>query len=521
MESSRSSITLIDRAEAVQHRTALISSEGQFTYKTLLDASARISSALLDQTQDLRGARVAFLTPPSFQYVAILWGIWRAGGVAIPLSLRDTQPELEYVIANSGASILIAHPIFEPIIKSIANDHFIRFESTTDLINSGIKPLPRVDMNRRATILYTSGTTSKPKGVVATHANIEAQVTSLVKAWEWTKDDHILNALPLHHVHGIINALTCALWVGAVCEILPRFDADQIWSRLSDEDLTLYMAVPTSYKALINKWNSASTSKQKVMSKGSAKLRMMVSGSDKLEISTMEEWYAITGQILLERYGMTEIGMALSNPLHGERVPGSVGTPLPGVEVRMVQLDTESINDRGNHIHGRKIIDDCVPGELQVNGPSVFKEYWRMPKTTSSAFTKDGWFCTGDMAIVEKGRYRILGRASQDFMISGGENVNLREIEEVISTHPDIQECTVVAVPDEYWGKAVSTAITLHEGARLTRESLRDWARDKLANHKLPQKILVQDSLPRTAVGKVMKPEVVKLFLDKDNMSPS
>ena len=519
MESSRSGIPLIDRAEIVRHRTALISSEGTFTYSELLDTSARVSSSLLGCKKDLQGARVAFLTPPSFEYVATLWGVWRAGGIAIPLSLKDTRPELEYVITNSGASILIAHRDFEPIIKSIAKDHHIRFESTTHLINNDIKMLPRLDMNSKATILYTSGTTSKPKGVVATHNNIEAQVTSLVKAWEWTKNDHILNALPLHHVHGIINALTCALWVGATCEILPRFDADQIWSRLSDGDLTLYMAVPTSYKALINKWNSASSAKQKVMSKGSSKLRMMVSGSDKLEIPTLKEWHAITGQILLERYGMTEIGMALSNPLHGKRVPGCVGNSLPGVKVRIVKLDTETISDGGKHIHGEQIRDETVPGEIQVNGPNVFKEYWGMPETTASSFTKDGWFCTGDMAIVEDGQYRILGRASQDFMISGGENVNLKEIEEILSTHPDIKECTVVAVPDKYWGKAVSTAVTLRKGTRLTRDGLRDWARDKLANHKLPQKILVQDSLPRTAVGKVMKPEIVKLFLEKDNVT--
>ena len=512
---SRSGIPLIDRAEAFRDRTAIVASEGTFTYGDLLDASGRVAAALLGGRQDLQGARVAFLVPPGFQYVSALWGVWRAGGVAMPLSLKDTPPELGYTVGDAEARVLIAHPETEAKLRPIAEERGVSFESITELMDGPDGTLPRVDMSRRATVLYTSGTTSKPKGVVATHANVEAQVTSLVEAWEWTQEDHILNALPLHHVHGIINALACALWVGATCEILPRFDADEAWDRLAEGDLTLYMAVPTSYKALIRAWHDAAETQQRAMSDGSSKLRLMVSGSDKLEVATLEEWQAITGHALLERYGMTEIGMALSNPLHGERVAGSVGIPLPSVEVRVVELDTEAISDGGEHSHGELVSDEGVLGELQVRGPNVFKEYWDRPEATAAGFPEDGWFCTGDMVVVEDGRYRILGRASQDFMISGGENVNLREVEEVISTHPDIEACAVVAVPDEYWGKAVSAAVTLRDGAQMTRDGLREWAKNRLASHKLPQKLLVRDTLPRTAVGKVMKPEVVKLFLDE------
>ena len=185
-------------------------------------------------------------------------------------------------------------------------------------------------------ILYTSGTTSKPKGVVTTHANVAAQIKSLVDAWEWSASDRILLCLPLHHVHGIINVVGCALWSGATCEMLPRFDANAVWDRIAGGELTLFMAVPTVYTKLIAAWDAASPARRAELSQACSRLRLMVSGSAALPVSTLQRWQEISGHTLLERYGMTEIGMALSNPLRGERVPGSVGTPLPGVEVRLV-----------------------------------------------------------------------------------------------------------------------------------------------------------------------------------------
>src|SRR3989449_2707988 len=184
--------------------------------------------------------------------------------------------------------------------------------------------LPHVAAGRRAMIVYTSGTTGKPKGVVTTHANIAGQVTSLVTAWEWRADDWILLVLPLHHVHGIVNVLTCALWAGARCEMLPKFDAARVWSRLADGDLTLFMAVPTIYTKLIAAWDAAPEEQQRARSAGCARLRLMVSGSAALPVPTLERWRAISGHTLLERYGMTEFGMALSNPVRGERRPGVV-----------------------------------------------------------------------------------------------------------------------------------------------------------------------------------------------------
>ena len=504
-------IPLFERAAVHGDRTAVVDDTGEYSYRALLEASARTASVLLAGVPDLAGARVAFLAPPGFEYVAVQWGIWRAGGIAVPFAVSHPEAELEYTVDDAGASIVVAHPQYADRLRSIAEACGLRFVLTTDLLDD--RPfehaLPDVATDRAAMVLYTSGSTGRPKGVVTTHANIQAQVTTLVDAWGWTRDDRILNVLPLHHVHGIINAMTCAFWTGAVCELQQAFDPGRVWERLAAGPLTLYMAVPTTYKALIREWESSDAAKRAAMSRGASRLRLMVSGSDALMVDTFEKWKEITGHVLLERYGMTEIGMALSNPLKGERVPGHVGMPLPGVEIRLVDLDVDV--ETGRHHHGGEP-PRGRPGEVQVRGPSVFREYWRRPDSTHEAFTDDGWFCSGDVASLEDGGYRIWGRASQDIIITGGENVSAKEVEQVLSAHPSIRACAVVGTPDAYWGSAVSAAIVVDDGRELTRESLRDWARDKLAPYKLPQVVRAVESLPMNAMGKVVKPEVRKLF---------
>jgi len=404
----------------------------------------------------------------------------------------------------------------------------MRFLLTTELLDAPDRMLPKVDLTRRAMIVYTSGTTGAPKGVVTTHSQIQAQVTSLVSAWEWSPDDHILNALPLHHVHGIINGLTCALWVGATCEILPRFDAEQVRSRLSKADLTLFMAVPTIYMALIRAWHEASPQQQRAMSEGSSRLRLMVSGSAPLPVSTFEKWRAITGQVLLERYGMTEIGMALSNPLRGQRVPATVGSPLPGIEVQLVELDRDHLLETGERRYGRVIKPDKhgqaqarapLVLEIQVRGPSVFREYWGKPEATKEAFTADGWFCTGDAGSVKDGKYCIEGRVTQDIVISGGENVSAIAVQNYLAEHPEIAECAVVGVKDLLWGEALSAAIVLRQGSSLLslddqsfRQFIREWSKKRAADHKVPWNVVRCDELPRNAMGKVIKPRVVTLI---------
>jgi malonyl-CoA/methylmalonyl-CoA synthetase len=335
--------------------------------------------------------------------------------------------------------------------------------------------------------------------VVTTHQNIQAQVTSLMTAWQWTSQDRILNVLPLHHIHGIINVLTCALWAGAECHLLGQFEAESVWNRLSEGDLTLFMAVPTIYAKLIAAWEASPRDRQQKYSQGCANLRLMVSGSAALPIQVLEKWQQISGHFLLERYGMTEIGMALSNPLEeGQRKAGFVGTPLPQVDVRLV-------DDRGNPVPAEH------PGEIQVKGPTVFLEYWQNPNATAQAF-QEGWFRTGDMAIFTQGNYRILGRISVDIIKTGGYKVSALEIEEVLRTHPHIQDCAVVGVTDPEWGEKVCAALILKPECDLSLDSLRRWAKEQLAVYKVPTRILSLEALPRNAMGKVTKSAVVKLF---------
>ena len=492
-------IPIIQQAVAHDVRTAIVDSEGEHTYRKLVSAAEHVASGLLDGKADLGEARVAFLVPSSFGYAAVQWGIWLAGGIAIPLCTDHPAAELKYVLQDSGAGQVISAPDFEDKVRPLAVAQKARFLLTSDVLASGIGHLPDIDAERRAMILYTSGTTNKPKGAVLTHENVTAQITCLIEAWEWTVSDRILQILPLHHVHGIINVLSCALWSGATCEMLPEFNATRVLDRFSEGGLTLFMAVPTIYVKLIRAWNEAGEVQRKRISHRCAAMRLMVSGSAALPVSVLEEWESISGHILLERYGMTETGMALSNPLHGERRPGFVGTPLPRVEARIVDESNEEITREGEQ------------GEIQVRGPGIFREYWGKPEATHEAF-RDGWFLTGDVAIIEKGYFRILGRNSVDIIKSGGYKISALEIEEVLRTHPGIHECAVVGVEDEEWGERVSAAVVLNVGFSLSLAELRNWAQDELAKYKIPSRILVMDELPRNVMGKVTKPAVKRLF---------
>ncbi|MEM4410002.1 MAG: AMP-binding protein, partial [Candidatus Caldarchaeum sp.] len=305
---SFSGIPIVHRAAGFSHKTAIIAKEGTFTYKELLDASHRVASCLLAGTKDLNEARVAFLLEPGFVYASVMWGIWRAGGIAVPLSPSHPKPELEYVIADSEASCLVCEPTFQDRLHPIAAKRGIRLITTFDALSEPPGILGEIDPARRAMILYTSGTTSKPKGVVSTHLIITAQIESIVEAWEWSQDDRTLLVLPLHHLHGILNVLSCALWSGAIVETLQRFDAERVWKAIASGRLTIFMAVPTIYSRLIAFWESSSPEMRKAMSDGARRMRVMISGSAPLPVPILERWKEITGHTLLERYGMTEIG---------------------------------------------------------------------------------------------------------------------------------------------------------------------------------------------------------------------
>jgi malonyl-CoA/methylmalonyl-CoA synthetase len=495
---------LFDRASNFNDRAAIISDGRTYTYQELIDQSATVALKLLAGRKDLNEERVAFIVPPSFGYVACQWGIWRAGGIAVPLCVAHPLPSLRYVLEDTMATVLIVHPDYEELLRDTAREMDIRLLplSTFEGAASGealSAPSTFIAPARRAQILYTSGTTSLPKGVVTTHANIAFQIETLVNAWEWDADDRILNILPLHHVHGIINVLSCALWSGACCEFLPKFSADLVWDKLSNGSLTRFMAVPTIYYKLINYWESQNDEKQTSLSAGASKLNLMVSGSAALPVPTLERWRTITGQTLLERYGMTEIGMGLSNSFRGERRPGHVGLPLPGVEMRLADEQ------------GQTISEEKVPGEIQIKGPGVFLEYWQKEAATAKAFTTDGWFHTGDVAELNDGLYRILGRDSVDIIKSGGYKISALEIEAVLLRHPSVAECAVVGIPDPEWGEVVSAAIVSPE-PEPEFGAISAWLKEQIPAYRLPRKWRRLDELPRNTLGKVTKNELKKIF---------
>jgi len=259
---------LTDALGSFGARTAVTRAHDAWTYRELEGSSARVASALLDGAADLGEARVAFLVRPGHEYVATLLGIWRAGGVAVPLCVSHPLPELEYVVEDSGASLVVADAAGRDAGAAVARSAVARFLLTSDAMGVDVVDLPAGAGDRRAMMLYTSGTTSRPKGVVTTHANVAAQVTSLVEAWGWTEDDRILHVLPLHHIHGIINVLCCSLWSGATCEMHDGFDANAVWARIREGGLTLFMAVPTIYARLIAAWEAAPAGEQTAMSEG-------------------------------------------------------------------------------------------------------------------------------------------------------------------------------------------------------------------------------------------------------------
>jgi malonyl-CoA/methylmalonyl-CoA synthetase len=492
-------LPLIARAGLHGNALAFLNAKSTHTYQDLLDRSAVIAAALLGDEDDLKEARVALLVSAGFEYVAAQWGIWRAGGIKLPICLSATEPEWEYALTDSGVSVVLADAAMASKIAPLCLRLGIKLLDVSAITAASGKRLPEISSDRQAMILYTSGTTSKPKGVVTTHANIQAQIESLVHAWEWNSADRIPLFLPMHHIHGIINVTSCALWSGATIEPFERFDMNAIFERVRVDAYTLFMAVPTIYVKLIQALEAASEEDRIAIVGGFARMRLMVSGSAALPASVHGQWTALTGQELLERYGMTEIGMGLSNPYHGERRPGAVGQALPGVEVR---LKAEN---------GDIVTAENVPGEIQVRGPGVFRVYWNRPEASAETFDGD-WFRTGDMAVLETGYYRIMGRLSVDIIKSGGYKLSALEIEATLLEHPVIAECAVIGLPDDTWGEAVTAVVVTKNHGQLELPVLRDWCKGRLSVYKVPQRLLVVPELPRNAMGKVTKPAVKSLF---------
>ncbi len=490
-------LKIFERAEQHSKQTAIVDPAGMYSYAQLLEDSAALSKSLLQGKHSLKESTIGFMVKPGYEYVKTQWAIWRAGGIAVPICVTYPPPSIQYVLEDAQISTVLASEEFIPTLQPLGQKLGIPVQNIKTPLQYDQR-LPTVPESSRAMILYTSGTTGKPKGVVSTHLNIEAQITALVEAWEWQEDDHILNILPLHHVHGIINVLSCALWSGACCEFLPSFDAKAVFDTFRKGEVNLFMAVPTIYYKLIGYWENLDKEDQNVISNRLSNFRLMVSGSAALPVSTLEKWRHISGQTLLERYGMTEMGMAISNPYRGERRPGHIGQPLPGVSVRLVDED-------------KKLVEEGTPGEIQVKGDNVFREYWNRPDATQEAFTEDGWFLTGDIAQLEEGYYRILGRNSVDIIKSGGYKISALEIEEILRTHPVVKDCGVVGTPDEEWGELVVAGIVVSD-ENFNPEELKNWLKDRLPGYKVPRKYILLDDLPRNTMGKVTKKELQSLF---------
>lgn len=377
------------------------------------------------------GARVAFLCAPSAAYVAAQWGVFRAGGVAVPLCTAHPESELAYVIQDSGAAHLIADEAYAGVLGGVdVPAGQVRGAATVLDAQGALKAavdgggdavqLPQLSPEMGSHIVYTSGTTGRPKGALHTHRSLEHQILDLVTAWQWSSTDRILHFLPLHHVHGIVNKLACALVAGAVVEFAPGFDAAAAWRRLADgasgraAPLTLFMAVPTVYVKMLDAFDAASKEERAAWAKGAAQLRLMVSGSAPLPVAILERWREVTGHTLLERFGSTEFGMALSNPLEPvqARRPGYVGRELPSAEIRIVSEETGEVIPPSSD----------GAGELRVRGPILFNGYWGKDEATEAAFDADGFYRTGDVAARDPadGFVRIMGRSSVDIIKSGG-----------------------------------------------------------------------------------------------------
>ena len=542
-----SDLPLFERALVDPGATAVIDAHGEHTYEWL-DTRSRLRAAqLLGEAADLEEARVGFLMEPGLEHVVTQWAIWRAGGIAVPLSPHHPDPELAHVIADAGVGMLLATETLDQRLRPLAEARQLPYRAvaTTGYEMRAILPLvapeereaaasvdndadearlPELTLERRALLLYTSGTAGRRKGVVSTHGNLDAQMRTLVDAWAWEAEDRILHVLPLHHTHGIVNALGCALYAGAAVEFAVGFDAAAVWERFASREITVFMAVPTIYVKLLRAWEETDEFTRARWSKGARRLRLMVSGSAALPVTVFERWEQITGQRLLERYGMTEIGMGLSNPYAGERRGGTVGQPLAGVELRLVDPENGRVLAEGT-----RSLEPGASGEIRVRGPMVFSGYWNRPEETEAAF-EDGWFRTGDEAVLERGYYRILGRRSVDILKSGGYKISAIEIEELLRAHPGVRDCAVVGLPDEEWGERIAAAVVtepgawfipdlvpagaegVHERARSAAAVLDPWLRDRLAGYKVPREWLCLDELPRNAMGKVRKAALREMF---------
>jgi len=462
---------LSEIAQRHPDRLLLKTPDGQrLTYGAMNELVDRVAAALAERGV-VAGDRVVAQVEKSPEAVALYLAALRVGAVFVPLNTAYTTAEIDYFLGDADPKVAVGVAKGGLALAGLAD------------CRSGFSPTPASPADLAA-LLYTSGTTGRSKGAMLTRANLATNAIALAQAWRFTERDVLLHALPIFHVHGLFVAINTVLASGSSMLFLPKFDADEVVRSLPQA--TVMMGVPTFYTRLLQ--HPAFTRE------ATAKVRLFISGSAPLLADTHREFRARTGHAILERYGMSETLMNTSNPYDGERVAGSVGPPLPGVEVRITHPET-----------GAPLPEVDAVGMIEVRGPNVFRGYWRMPEKTAAEFRKDGFFITGDVGrIDERGYVFIVGRA-KDLIISGGYNVYPVEVETELDALAGVAESAVIGVPHPDFGEGVTAVVVPRPGAALDENSLRTALEQRLARYKLPKRIVFVSEMPRNAMGKVQK----------------
>ncbi len=465
----------------------------RFTYEELFAQTARFANALVGAGVK-PGDRVAVQVEKSAGAIFLYLACVRAGAVFLPLNTGYTFAELEYFLGDAEPALVVCDPAKREGMAAIATKTGVPAVETMGRGKDGSlwqkagAASPTFDTVSRAAddlaaILYTSGTTGRSKGAMLTHDNLASNALTLKDYWKFTADDVLLHALPIFHTHGLFVATNTILMAGASMLFLPKFDADTVFELMPRA--TTMMGVPTFYVRLVQD--------ARLTEHATRHMRLFVSGSAPLLSETHKAFREKTGQAILERYGMTETNMNTSNPYEGERVAGTVGFPLPGVELRVADPETGAEMAQGEI------------GMIEVKGPNVFKGYWRMPDKTAAEFRADGFFITGDLGKIDDSGYvHIVGRG-KDLVISGGYNVYPKEIETEIDGMAGVMESAVIGVPHPDFGEGVTAVVVPEKGARLDERAILTALEGRLAKFKLPKRVIVVDDLPRNTMGKVQK----------------
>jgi malonyl-CoA/methylmalonyl-CoA synthetase len=451
------------------------------------------------------GDRVILFIPKSIIVIVAHFAIQTIGAMAVPLNPGFKKNEMEYLLGDADAKLIVVEPDKKSLVQDIDPSlQLLEISTETpyqelDIFRSAPESGPTVDvtLDDPALVIYTSGTTGNPKGAVLTHSNLVHDALNIIRIWEINAGDVLCHALPLFHVHGLCFALHTLLLSGAHVRLLNQFSPDCVVSELSrntgEAVCSVFMAVPAMYTKLMDHFDGKGLD--------FSHMRLLTSGSAPLLVKEFERITKVFGLEPVEREGMSETGMNFSNPLNGKRIPGSIGIPLPGLQVRIVDPET---------------LVDVTPGEvgeLWLKSAAITPGYWRKPTETADSF-RDGWFRTGDLGKVDSDNYYYLTDRIKHIIISGGENISAKEVETVINQLEGINESVVVGKADEKWGEKVVAAVTLKSESKMTELDIIDYCKLHLHDWKCPKEIMILDEIPRNTMGKMLKEDIKKLFTE-------